>query len=102
MAVESRRRIAEAYLTFLRAQPCVICGRPAEAHHLSGRGWREWKRDDLTATSLCHDCHMLIHQVGLERALQLRNMPLPRFVASVVRQLADYFSAPVIDNGVAL
>lgn len=51
----------EAYLAFIRRQPCLVpgCTRPAEAHHF-GRGGTALKCSDYETVPLCHEHH--VHQ----------------------------------------
>jgi len=47
----------KAYLDFIRAKPCLICGQRAEAAHNDGGGMAI-KTSDLTAIPLCHKHHI--------------------------------------------
>lgn len=55
------------YLSWVKEQPCVVCGNPAsDAHHLigHGRGSMGSKGSDLTAIPLCRTCHTDLHDHG--------------------------------------
>lgn len=57
----------EAYLAFIRAHPCLKCGRgaPVEAHHEPmGRTGMGIKPPDYHAVPLCSACHQRRHQQG--------------------------------------
>ena len=59
----------EAYLNTLRGEPCLVCRRGAEAHHLlyvgeHGTGMRP---GDNWAVPLCRDCHSELHRYGDEK-----------------------------------
>ena len=52
------KTVDEAYLNFVRSLPCLVCGkRPSDPDHLIARGWREPKRNDLSAVPLCREHH---------------------------------------------
>jgi hypothetical protein len=60
------RRIyhSEAYMRWIRYQPCVACGdRPCEAHHTRSGGVGR-KADWATIVPLCHTCHRVTHDRG--------------------------------------
>lgn len=40
---------------------------PTECHHLIAVGWRQAKRNDLTAVNLCRAAHSEIEQIGVEK-----------------------------------
>lgn len=48
-----------SYLEFVRSLGCLVCGRPAEAHHqaVRGQGSVGAKCSDYRALPLCHDHH---------------------------------------------
>lgn len=50
----------ESYLVFVRSKPCLVCGRPAEAHHQPVRhhGSVGAKCSDYRAVPLCTDHHV--------------------------------------------
>jgi hypothetical protein len=65
-----------AYLAFLRRQPCLRCGKtPSDAAHVRfaphGSGWRYVgkgeKPDDGRAVPLCRDCHRMQHDMKESR-----------------------------------
>lgn len=50
---------SDDYLAFVRSKPCLICGRPATAHHQppKGHGIMGGKVSDFRAVPLCDDHH---------------------------------------------
>lgn len=66
-----------AYLAFLRRQPCLNCNTPtgSDAAHIrfapTGSGWRYVgkgeKPDDVRAVPLCRSCHTLQHSMSERR-----------------------------------
>ena len=65
-----------AFLAFLRRQPCLVCGRtPSDPAHIRfaphGSGWRYVgkgeKPDDARAVSLCRECHTRQHAMSERR-----------------------------------
>ena len=69
MLIPKRQRIAdEKYLQSLRGKPCLVCGKPGEAHHLQRaepRGMAQ-KTGDNWAVPVCHPHHMELHAFGDE------------------------------------
>lgn len=62
------RHVDEAHLAFIRTLPCLICGRPSEAHHLlrtPERGIGR-KSDDRHTVPLCDPHHDGLHADGNE------------------------------------
>jgi hypothetical protein len=58
------------FLEFVRSKECMVAHRhigSTEGHHLVARGWREAKRNDLTAINLCRAAHSEIEQIGVEK-----------------------------------
>lgn len=58
------------YLKYIRTKPCLICGGPAEAHHLTHAQARAMasKNGDQWVVPLCHVHHMQLHEfAGGER-----------------------------------
>jgi hypothetical protein len=55
------------YLDWIRSLPCLVCGRPAEAHHTGPHGLGK-KADDSTAIPLCTEHHTMgrsaYHRIG--------------------------------------
>ena len=52
------------YLAWIRQQPCAICGRPAEPHHIIGvghLGGMGKKAPDTMCMPLCREHHNEIH-----------------------------------------
>lgn len=55
------------YLNFVRALPCVSCGKPpkSDAHHCWPRGRRKkTAQNDFLSLPLCRKCHQDYHQYG--------------------------------------
>lgn len=55
------------YLSYLRKQACIVCGRfGCEAHHIKevGLTGTAYKADDWMTLPLCRDCHTLYHTRG--------------------------------------
>lgn len=42
---------------------CMVCGNPAERHHIKTRG-SGGTDDDWNILALCRLCHIKIHQIG--------------------------------------
>ena len=64
-ASDTGKVIDEDYLDFIRAKPCVGCGkRPAEADHLVARGMGSGKRNDYYCLPMCRQCHNERHTEG--------------------------------------
>lgn len=48
------------YTDWVKTQPCIKCGRPAEPHHMKGVGNMSGgglKAPDWATMPLCHPCH---------------------------------------------
>ena len=59
------KTVDEDYLDFVRSLPCLVCGRkPSDPDHLIARGWREPKRNDLSAVPLCREHHAKRQSMG--------------------------------------
>lgn len=54
---------SDKYLRHIRGQPCLHCGQPSEAHHLTFAQPRAMakKTGDQFAVPLCHTHHMELH-----------------------------------------
>ena len=68
--IRGRKIICQAYADFIKSKPCMISHRhigPVDAHHLVAQGWRQAKRNDLTAVNLCRAAHSEIEQIGVEK-----------------------------------
>ena len=55
---------SEKYLAWVRTQPCLMCGGPAEAHHIKGVGnfsGAGVKASDILTMPLCHKHHDAMH-----------------------------------------
>ena len=50
-------------LASMRGQPCAVCGRPGEPHHLTSRGAGGSDTAE-NVKPLCHACHMSFHAMG--------------------------------------
>lgn len=52
------------YLNFIRGKPCLYCGSPGEAHHLTFAQPRAMgkKTGDQYTVPLCHGHHMELHE----------------------------------------
>ena len=61
-----KRVTDEKYLTFVRSLPCVVTGRPAQAHHLigHGQGGMGTKSGDDLAFPLSFEVHRELHDIG--------------------------------------
>ena len=59
---------APKYLNFIREQPCIVCDRVAQAHHVIYKSRGNWS-SDLATVPLCEEHHTGIngiHTLGLE------------------------------------
>ena len=78
---------SEAYLKFVRSQPCVVTGSTdaVEAHHMIGNGHSgmAMKTHDLMAFPLCHDEHMKLHDGGWQRWEQAHGSQLAHVMATL-------------------
>ena len=54
---------SQAYLNHIRGKPCLVCGSPGEAHHLTHAQPRALakKTGDQFTVPLCHQHHMELH-----------------------------------------
>ena len=62
--------IVPDFLDLVRSKSCLISHvhvGATECHHLIARGWRESKRNDLTAINLCRAAHSELEQIGVEK-----------------------------------
>jgi hypothetical protein len=51
---------SKKYLAFVRSHGCIVCGKPAEAHHVRRSYWGAGtaiKPHDYVTIPLCRDCH---------------------------------------------
>lgn len=65
--VKPTRGRDEAYLSWLRAQPCCVTGRtPCDASHIQkpGHGKMGSKTDDRRAVPMIRDVHVEFHKIG--------------------------------------
>ncbi|MCT7656147.1 DUF968 domain-containing protein [Oceanimonas sp. NS1] len=78
---------SEAYLKFVRSQPCVVTGttQAVEAHHLIGHGHSGMalKVHDLLTFPLCHAEHMKLHDQGWQRWEQANGSQLDHVLATI-------------------
>lgn len=78
---------SEAYLKFVRSQPCVVTGtnQAVEAHHLIGHGHSGMatKTHDLLTIPLCHAEHMKLHDQGWQRWEQAHGSQLAHVLATI-------------------
>lgn len=58
---------SEEYRQHVREHGCLICGYPANAHHMRviEKGGMGLKVGDNNCVPLCHDCHHGLHRSGL-------------------------------------
>jgi hypothetical protein len=64
MFPKSKPYRSEAYKTFVRSLPCVICGSlPCDPHHIESMGMGI-KCNDTRTISLCRRHHSEIHAIG--------------------------------------
>lgn len=56
---KTKRWESETYLSFIRKQPCLICGYPSEPHHvrINGNAGTGRKPDDTYCIPLCRLHH---------------------------------------------
>lgn len=70
------------YVAHVRTLPCIICGKPAESHHLQAVGMgRDRKRDlvcHYTVIPLCRDHHIEVETKGTARFTEKYNINLWR------------------------
>ena len=52
------------YISWIKANPCIICGYPFSDPHHSSTGGKGTKASDYTCLPLCHKHHQEIHQIG--------------------------------------
>jgi len=91
-----QRQTNEDFLEHLRGQACVTCGRPprSQPSHLKTVGSRG---GDYTACAQCFDCHRKWHDLGPETAAEhFRRERGVDIHKEQARQLAEYFSDPVV------
>lgn len=51
----------ESYREFVRGLPCLVCGKPGDAHHVKNR---RGYGDAANLVPLCRKCHRQGHDVG--------------------------------------
>lgn len=80
---EATRKRSKAHLTFVRAQPCLICQQsPSDPHHLKFAQQRALGRkvSDEFTVPLCRTHHQDLHRHGNEKAwwtnMQIEPMPI--------------------------
>ncbi|WP_375058395.1 DUF968 domain-containing protein [Zobellella sp. DQSA1] len=78
---------SEAYLKFVRSQPCVATGttEAVEAHHLIGHGHSGMalKVHDLMTFPLCHREHMRLHNQGWQQWEREHGSQLEHVLATI-------------------
>lgn len=78
---------SEAYLKFVRSQPCVVTGTTegVEAHHVIGHGQSgmAMKTHDLMAFPLCHESHMKLHDGGWQQWERQHGSQLEHVMATI-------------------
>jgi hypothetical protein len=89
MMIEKPKRYeSEAFLRFVRTQPCVVCESAnygeVDAHHVETRGSGG---SDLSAIPLCRMHHTEIHMVGVDTFARRHRV----FYDQVKLQLLDKF-----------
>lgn len=77
----------EAYLKFVRSQPCVVTGttEAVEAHHVIGHGQSgmAMKTHDLMAFPLSHNEHMKLHDNGWQQWERQHGSQLEHVMATI-------------------
>lgn len=63
-AREPRTPRSDHYLRFVSSFPCLICSRPADAHHAIGQAGTGIKPSDFGTVPLCRLHHVELHQSG--------------------------------------
>ena len=59
MFPKTARWISEDYRIFVRAHPCLNCGRPSQFHHEAFKnGGMGTKCSDAQGLNLCYECHI--------------------------------------------
>ena len=81
------------YLDRIRHERCLVCGRPAEPHHMRGieRG------NDYCAVPLCRVCHTETHSD--QRFLYLEGLGDRWVLVWIIKSLAGYISQWRYENG---
>ena len=78
-----------AYLEYVREQPCLITGDPAEASHLKhvgmGGNKRKENKDHFSAVPMRHDLHMEYHSIGPTEFMETHNIDLWYYNALMLR-----------------
>jgi hypothetical protein len=60
-----KRWESRKYIAWIKTRPCIICGSPAEPHHIKGVGnlsGGAMKAPDWAVIPLCHPCHRQMHE----------------------------------------
>ena len=63
------------YMTFIRNQPCHVCGKSSDPHHLSTAG-TGIKGVDLSCFPLCRKCHTSYHAEGKKTFAEKHNIDI--------------------------
>lgn len=62
---KAKRWHKKKYEDWIKTQSCMICGKPAEPHHIKGIGnfsGSGLKADSILCMPLCHEHHMEMHR----------------------------------------
>ena len=77
--------ISDEYLAFVRAKPCLVCGkRPVDADHIIARGSYDHKRIDYYALPFCRVHHAERHAVGNEKFESRYRIELWKEIAQLI------------------
>ena len=74
------------YLDFIRRNPCIICGRKSEPHHLETKGAGG---SDFLAVPLCREHHTEIGNIGTMTFIQRHCLNIEAIIFELLR---DYYS----------
>lgn len=74
----------EAYLDFIRLQPCIICGGKSEPHHVLARGAHG---DNYYIISLCRIHHSHYHAKGRDRFSFEYNVDIYK---TMIKQMVEF------------
>ena len=89
---------SKEYLHYIRVCPCMICGRPAIAHHEDTlkSGGTGAKGHDGLCLPLCHVCHDARHRMGFDSFWQQEGFG----PADVMREQLRYLMTYLIQKGI--
>lgn len=77
---------SERFKIFIREQPCHICSKPSDPHHLS-TGGTGIKGTDLSCFPLCRRCHTEYHTEGKKTFADKHNID---FKHELIKYLMKY------------